>query len=432
MSNHKQKESNMQSRLDELLEEFACKFKAMRYSDTVLEKYRRIFTELQGYASENHIENYSIDMGRSFLEDRYGVSCDVYSPVSGLKNKRRLAVRSIYVLDNLYLHGQIVLRWKRDFKRTSLSSRYESLLNEYAAYCRVRYNSKNATDNRIYRLRIFLGFMESKGVMGLDGLTSAAVLSYVETLFNYSNVSVCGTMSILRCFLSYCRDEKSLPLEPEKLVPRIRREYSPRLPKIWSVQEMRSVLGVIDRGNPLGLRNYALILLAFTSGLRICDIRNLHFSNIDWTGSRIRLVQQKTGEPLELPLLKETGWAILDYIRYGRPKVDSPFVFLSSHAPFPSMAEDRVSFARMLRQYAQMAGVKFSRGQRTGFHSLRHHLATRLLEADVAVPLIAQILGHVSEDSCRDYTHLSIEDLRQCALDPDDVHYSLEGVECNG
>ena len=233
MFNHQQKENNMQRRLDELIEEFACKFKELMYSDTVLDRYRGIFTELQDYASEKHVENHSIDMGRAFLEDRYGIGCDVYRPVNGLKNKKRLAVRSIYVLDNLYLHGRIVLRWKRDFRHISLSSGYECLLSDYAAYCHVRYNSKNATENRIYRLRVFLGFLESKGVMTLDDLTFAAVHSYVETLFNYSNTSVCGTLSIIRCFLGYCRDEKSMPLETEQLVPRIRHEYSPRLPKIW-------------------------------------------------------------------------------------------------------------------------------------------------------------------------------------------------------
>lgn len=429
--NHQHKGTSMQKRLDELIEEFGRKFKELRYSDTVLDWYRNIFSELQAYASAKHVENYSIDLGKAFLSDRYGINCDVYKPVKDLKNKKRRAVRSIYVLDNLYLHGQIVLRWKRDFKRVSLSQDYEVLLNDYAAYCRIRYNSKNANENRIYRLRLFLGYLESLSIRKLDDLTPASVHSYVETLFNYSTASVSSTMSILRCFFSFCCDEKSAKLDSEELIPKIRREYSPRLPKIWSVEEMRAVLGVIDRGNPLGLRNYALILLAFTSGLRICDIRNLHFCNIDWSNNCIRIVQQKTGEPLELPLLRETGWAILDYIRYGRPKVDSPFVFLSSHAPFLSMAEDRVSFGRMLRQYSKTAGIKFNRGQRLGFHSLRHHLATQLLEADFPVQLIAEILGHVSNESCKTYIHMSIEDLRKCALDPDDIHYSLKGVEDN-
>lgn len=69
-------------------------------------------------------------------------------------------------------------------------------------------------------------------------------------------------------------------------------------------------------------------MLTAQTGLRACDIVNLKRKNIDWRAMEIRIVQQKTGKPLTLPLEVESGNAIADYLLHGRPKSDLPYVFL--------------------------------------------------------------------------------------------------------
>ena len=57
------------------------------------------------------------------------------------------------------------------------------------------------------------------------------------------------------------------------------------------------------------------------------------FADLDWAGNRVSVVQQKTGRRVQLPLLKDVGWAIIDYVRHGRPASDCPQVFIRHTAP---------------------------------------------------------------------------------------------------
>mgnify|MGYP000004822993 FL=1 len=92
-------------------------------------------------------------------------------------------------------------------------------------------------------------------------------------------------------------------------------------------------------GSPKGKRDYAIILIACRLGLRCTDIKNLCFENFNWTEKKLCFTQSKTGQPMELPLVPDVGWAVIDYLKYGRPKVDSSRIFVRHTAPFLPFAE---------------------------------------------------------------------------------------------
>ena len=79
--------------------------------------------------------------------------------------------------------------------------------------------------------------------------------------------------------------------------------------------DVARILDAIDRGNPCGKRDYAIILLITRLGLRGIDVKRLEFSDFDWPGNRLSVVQAKTGHRVQLPLLKDVGWAVIDYVR---------------------------------------------------------------------------------------------------------------------
>src|SRR5699024_11929252 len=73
-----------------------------------------------------------------------------------------------------------------------------------------------------------------------------------------------------------------------------------------------------------------LILLACILGLRVSDIKNLRFGNFDWDNKKLSIIQHKTHKPLSLPIPDAVGWAVIDYIKNGRPKYyDTDVVFRS-------------------------------------------------------------------------------------------------------
>jgi len=130
------------------------------------------------------------------------------------------------------------------------------------------------------------------------------------------------------------------------------------------------------------------------------------------------VVQAKTGRRVDLPLLKDVGWAIIDYIRSGRPLSDCPEVFLRHTAPIGPFS-DQDHLHQILVKHARVARVSLGDERRHGMHSLRHTLATRLMEDGTPIEQIAEILGHQSVQSTGVYLKSSLRLLAKCALDPD-------------
>jgi integrase len=155
-------------------------------------------------------------------------------------------------------------------------------------------------------------------------------------------------------------------------------------------------------------------------GLRIGDIRSLEKSSIDWNRKTINLKITKTGQPIELPLLKDIGWAIIDYLQNGRPATNSECLFVRHRAPFNAFG-DRNGFNKELHRYILKAGLNVPGGQRHGMHSLRSTLAGNMLEIKSPLPIISEVLGHQSVNTTSIYLKIDIEGLRKCALDPEEV-----------
>lgn len=183
----------------------------------------------------------------------------------------------------------------------------------------------------------------------------------------------------------------------------------------WDRELVSRLLDAIDRGSPKGKRDYAILLLACRLGLRVSDIRTLKLDNIDWEAEAISIMQAKTNAPLILPLTNEVGNALIDYIKSVRPKTHYREVFLRLKPPFKPFNYNSHLY-HVVQQWRQIAGIQFKSKQHQGLHSLRHTLATHLLEDNTAFSLIANILGHASMNSTMIYAKASVEILRQVGL----------------
>ena len=162
-----------------------------------------------------------------------------------------------------------------------------------------------------------------------------------------------------------------------------------------------------------------MILLVARLGLRSIDVKNLKLSDIKWSGNKIEFVQSKTHDPVSLPLLRDAGWAIIDYLKNGRPASDCPNVFLRHLAPvMPFSDEDHLH--QIIVKYMRLAGLPISGKKKVDMHSLRHTLATTLLENHSSLQEIADILGHQDIDSTAVYLKSSLALLRECSLNPEE------------
>lgn len=129
--------------------------------------------------------------------------------------------------------------------------------------------------------------------------------------------------------------------------------------------------------------------------------------------------QSKTRETISLPLIPEVGWAVIDYLKYGRPQIDSPYLFVRHIAPFgPFSKDDHLN--QLIKRYMELAHLPTLK-KRRGMHSLRHTMASMLLEKETPLSTISDILGHVDTDSTAVYLKVDINKLKECSLDFEEV-----------
>ncbi len=201
-----------------------------------------------------------------------------------------------------------------------------------------------------------------------------------------------------------------------KLIPVKRSSTSARIPATLTMEQIESILSTVDRESPQGKRDYAVLMIAVKLGIRTCDIRNLRPSNFDWNQHMVSFTQIKTGEPLSLPLPMDVGWAVIDYLKNGRPVSDAPEIFLRAVAPYESLQ----NFDNILIKHMRKAGIPLDSLKHHGLHALRHSLATHMLDEGIPITSIQGVLGHVNAESTEKYIGVNVRQLRSCALEVTD------------
>jgi site-specific recombinase XerD len=319
-------------------------------------------------------------------------------------------------------HGCILRRYYKH-KELLHHEGYKAILQNYENYCRQKEYSKVTQKHYRNTTEQFLNYVESRGVGHIGDITGKLVAGYINTLLGYAYKTVELQLCALRSFFGYLCANGLHQQNLAETIPPIKARKQQRIPSVWTQDTVVKMLDAIDRGNPAGKRDYAMILLATRLGLRTMDIKHLKLDNVKWHDNRIEFIQSKTSRMLSLPLLPDVGWAIIDYLKNGRPKVDSPYVFLRHLAPLePFSDDDRLH--QVVVKYMKLAKIPISPQKKKGMHSLRHTLASRLLEEHTPLPVISDILGHLSTDSTAVYLKVDVAMLRECALNPEEVFQS--------
>jgi integrase len=255
--------------------------------------------------------------------------------------------------------------------------------------------------------RGYLVFLEQRGISDLAGADGGSVLAFLESLLDrWAKSSLFWVVSNFRPFLKFTG---RADLVAAVNLARVRRSR-PIVEMLGDADE-----NMVVRACAAGLvsdRDAAITLLALTTGLRACDIIALRLADVDWRGATIALVQQKTGNPLTLPLPALVMGKLAGYVLGERPATADEHVFVRSLAPHVRLA-DHASVHQVITATFRAAGVA---NMKAGTRFLRHSAATRLLRASVPLPTISAVLGHAAEDSTSVYMNADRERLLQCVL----------------
>lgn len=264
-----------------------------------------------------------------------------------------------------------------------------------------------------HHLDRFEAYLRRIGVESIQELSPTILSSFIveRAATGLAKSTVRDSAGVLRVFLRYAHREGLLSSNLSEAVgwPQVYRLSN--IPRSISWDDVNRVLAGVDRRTEAGKRDYAILLLLVTYGLRGREIAALTLDDIDWKRDRLAVPERKAGHSTAFPLSAVVGEAVLDYLQNGRPTTTDRHVFFRAVAPRRPVGAAAVS--ALSRNYLLKAGVSVPR---PGSHTLRHSAVQRLVDANFDLKTIGDFIGHRSARSTEVYAKVAVEALREVAL----------------
>lgn len=382
------------------------------YTKGSMQFYRRRWRMLLKFAHERGENFYSERLGIDFLEKHFHIlEKDLNHKFTQAEAQE---VRIIRMIGDFQLHHTVLRRYYKH-KEILTTPYFLAISKRFKSYCVDKAYSEVTIDHYVKQSARFMDFLASQRVKECKSISLELIHAYIKTLAGYTYKTVEQIICSMRAFFRFLLETGEVQTDFAAKTPMVQARKQTRIPSVWTSEELKKLIAAIDRGSPKGKRDYAIILLACRLGMRCKDIKQLKMENFHWEEKKLVFVQSKTKIPLSLPLTVEVGWAVIDYLQYGRPKIDSPYLFVKHMAPFGPFSEGD-HLTQMIKAYMELAHLPTLK-KRRGMHSLRHTMASMLLEQDTPLSIISDILGHVDTDSTAVYLKVDIKKLKECALD---------------
>lgn len=384
------------------------------YQAQTAHRYRTVCWQFLQYLQERDLVLEQVDP--TTLEAYLQIQCQRYEQRHGRapRHAHHLFGRGITLLLRL-VHGH----WPPPLPPTSPQACFQQQVCEGYAQWLARYRGLAPRTIAIRQTRgqQLLAWLSARGTpVHLADLSVADLDAYLaDQALTLRRSTRADLTCSLRDFLRYLYAHELITqdLAPTVLSPTL---YAfERLPAALTPEEVQAVLEQARQDRtPIGLRNYAILLLLATYGLRAGEVVRLRIEDIDWRNEGLHVRQSKTGRATVLPLLAPVGEAILDYLREGRPTTEVREVFLRALAPLQPFRQGSSLYCMVARQLAK-AGIEPA-GKR-GPHTFRHARAISLLRASVPMKAIGDLLGHTVPAATAIYLKLATDDLRDVCLD---------------
>jgi len=347
--------------LVELLKDLEAELLRLGYTKASMDYYRSRWKRLLHYAQSQNEIYYSEQLGVDYLEDHHQILGQ--DLCNGLSHKSTQELRVIRMVGDFQLH-KAVLRRYCNHKNLLTDPYYIGISKSFRTYCESKDYSKITVEYYVKLSERFMDYLLSQGIKYCHEITLSAVNNYIKTLVGYTCKTVELNISMLRVFLRDLWQKDILKDDLSSKTPKIAGRKQTGIPSVWKKEELDALINAIDRGSPKGKRDYAIIVLACVLGLRVTDIKNLTFDCFHWETNQLVFRQSKTKVIITLPIPPAVGWAVIDYLKYGRPKVDTSLIFVRHLAPFlPFSQTDRLyHIIRGYMRAAKLSTLKMHRG----------------------------------------------------------------------
>ena len=197
-------------------------------------------------------------------------------------------------------------------------------------------------------------------------------------------------------------------------VPPVRKRKLASVPFIIDEESLKKLFESIDRSTLAGKRDYAILKMMATYGVRGIQIRRLQLEDLFWRQGRIVFQPTKGGLTVEEPLVPEVSEPLVDYLQNARPESEDREVFLTNLPPFRRLAHSE-ALSLMVARRLMRAKIQVPDNARKGSHLFRHTFASKLLNSGTPLSHIADMLGHRSQNATLIYTKIDFKMLMNVA-----------------
>lgn len=396
--------------LELLVQKIIYDMEVKGYKKQTISSEQNTFNQLLRYCKRKNIKNYNLDVGLAFLEEHYNLS--KHDNSNRYKCRR---IRSIYLIEWFYNGEDITTRNIPIQPTYVIPKSYAKITNEYIQFLILNNYSSKTIKYKVHTLNILFNFANQKGFNNYSDINKNLIYEFINSIKeNYSSSSIYSITYHIKKFYDYLFKNGLSNIDGKSIFPRIIKKEREKILSYYTKEEIKKIISCVDTTTKMGKRDYAVLLLAITYGLRNSDIVNLTFENIDWNHDKLTIIQYKTKEKLELTLTENVKLAILDYLKNARPDFESNHIFLKFKIPYEYQGNK--TLYKSIKKYIKASGIDVKE-RKMGLHSLRHSCATNLLSNNVQLPVITGILGHSSIQTTSMYLSVGLEQLKKISLE---------------
>ena len=282
------------------------------------------------------------------------------------------------------------------------------ILEDFKLYLEVERNLSSHTVKAYYT--DLLDFLAWAGNNDPQILNHKNIRSYLAEMQSkkYTRTTVSRKIAAIRTFYRYLYRERLINANPADNIKSPRKVKS--LPKFLSKSEVNTILDAFDLNTPSGFRDRTILELLYVSGMRISELCNLNFGNLNLEGNEITVFGK--GGKERIVLINNNAKKFLnEYISKIRPQFNKDNI-LENSPIFLNNTGFRLQPRSVNRNLSNLV-KKLKIQKDISPHTFRHSFATRLLENGADLRVVQELLGHASISNTQIYTHVSTERLKQ-------------------
>ena len=322
---------NQQVSIKEVIKAATQSMEADGISQAYINQLSHTWNALTEYLSDKNLR-FTREIGILFLKEQYGISDEItFSQLRPIdKRHKRAVLILIYCIE-----GKNFYR-KKDYWPCAFHNPFESVFSSFLSE-RKSHDFALSTINRdIYTLNHFSKYLEISEINGFTDITTHTFQDFMKWLSTSKNLpTLKSATATMRRLAKYLYREGILEADYSSAILQVRCRKT--IPSVYSQSEIKTMLEALNKAGAVGIRNYAMVLMAAQLGMRASDICGLEFENLHWEKNTVEFVTQKTGKATVLPLTADVGNAIIRYLKEVRPASSDSHVFLRMQAPYTKL-----------------------------------------------------------------------------------------------